>query len=80
MSISVHVSVMLEPCKWTKRQNDGKNRRVKKMLGHIFMEDAVGKVISTSFQCFLVFKFKKVSTSLFYTIQCSYIKSEEEEG
>lgn len=54
MSISVHVSVMLEPCKWTKRQNDGKNRRVKKMLGHIFMEDAVGKVISTSLQWFLV--------------------------
>lgn len=77
MSISVHVSVMLEPCKWTKRQNDGKNRRVKKMLGHIFMEDTVGKVISTSFQWFLVFK--KVSASLFYTIQCSYIKSEEEE-
>lgn len=65
MSISVHVSVMLEPCKWTKRQNDGQNRRVKKMLGHIFMEDTVGKVISTSFQWFLVFK-KSLCKSFLY--------------
>lgn len=55
---------------WTKAQMYSGNRRVK---------DAGTQIYTRQVNKFVCFLFQKVSKS-FYTIQCSHIKSEEEEG
>lgn len=77
MSISVHVSVMLEPCERTKCGQKGQtNRGVKQMLEHTWGK-ARKKLFQLANNLFLK-KFQAAST--FYTSPHSHIKSEQEEG